>query len=67
MVFGNDKCKEVVENICPYCGEKLIMNKRSFANHIRWCKSNPNYEKINNGYIKNLLKAKPSKKIKRNN
>lgn len=65
MGFGNEKCKEIVENVCPYCGKKLIMNKRSFANHIRWCKSNPNYEKINSGYIKNLLNAKPSKKNKR--
>lgn len=44
--FGNDKCKEICENICPYCGEKLIMNKRSFANHVRWCKSNPRYNDI---------------------
>ena len=34
MGFGNDRCKEIVENICPYCNEKLIMNKRSFANHV---------------------------------
>ena len=46
MGFGNEKCKEIVENICPYCHEHLIMNKRSFANHIRWCKSNPKYEQI---------------------
>lgn len=46
MGFGNDHCKEIVENICPYCGEKLIMNKRSFANHVRWCKKNPRYEEI---------------------
>lgn len=52
------KCKEIVENICPYCEEHLIMNKRSFANHVRWCKKNPKYEQI-------LLstKEKISKKI----
>ena len=46
MGFGNEHCKDIVENICPYCGEKLIMNKRSFANHVRWCKKNPRYEEI---------------------
>lgn len=37
---------EIVENVCPYCGEHLLMNKKSFANHVRWCKSNPKYEEI---------------------
>lgn len=60
MAFGNEKCKEIVENICPYCGEVLIMNKRSFANHVRWCKKNPRYEEIREGCIKKL-KSKPSK------
>ena len=46
--FGNDKCKEVVENVCPYCHETLYMNKRVFANHVRWCKANPKYEEIKN-------------------
>lgn len=32
-----------VENICPYCGEHFFMNKKSFANHVRWCKLNPKY------------------------
>lgn len=40
-MFGNNNCKEVVENVCPYCNEHLLMNKRSFANHVRWCKCNP--------------------------
>lgn len=44
--FGNETCKEIVENICPYCNEHLIMNKRSFANHVRWCKKNSRYEEI---------------------
>lgn len=46
MGFGNEHCKDIVVNVCPYCGEKLIMNKRSFANHVRWCKKNPRYEEI---------------------
>ena len=62
MGFGNEKCKEIVENICPYCNEHLIMNKRSFANHVRWCKCNPKYEKI----LKSTSE-KISKKLKQNN
>lgn len=58
--FGNSKCKEVVENVCPYCHEKLIMNKRSFANHVRWCKQNPRYEEIRKSTISKL-----SSKIKK--
>lgn len=54
MGFGNEKCKDIVENICPYCGETLIMNKRSFANHVRWCKKNPKYNEIRERTIKNI-------------
>lgn len=61
MAFGNENCKEIVENICPYCGEVLIMNKRSFANHVRWCKKNPRYAEIKDSCI-SKLKSKPSKK-----
>lgn len=60
MAFGNEKCKEIVENICPYCGEVLMMNKRSFANHVRWCKKNPRYSEIKESCI-SKLKSKPSK------
>ncbi len=52
--FGNDTCKEIVENICPHCGEHLIMNKRSFANHVRWCKKNPKYKDILESTKKNV-------------
>lgn len=55
--FGNKSCKEIVENICPYCNEHLFMNKRSFANHIRWCKKNPKYEEILNSTKKNVSKS----------
>jgi hypothetical protein len=51
---SNEKCKEVVENICPYCGEHLLMNKRSFANHVRWCKKNPKYEEIRKSTIEKI-------------
>lgn len=62
-MFGNDKCKEIIENICPYCNEHLLMNKRSFANHIRWCKYNPKYEEIKHStltklYLHNLQNPK---------
>lgn len=62
MAFGNENCKEIVENICPYCNEHLIMNKRSFANHIRWCKKNPKYDQI----LKST-KEKITKKLIQNN
>lgn len=66
MAFGNEKCKEVVENICPHCGELLLMNKRSFANHVRWCKSNPKYDEIRKRTSENLSKTlkKEENKIK---
>lgn len=57
MAFGNEKCKEIVKNICPYCNEHLMMNKRSFANHIRWCKKNPKYEQILKSTKENLSKT----------
>ena len=64
MAFGNEKCMEIVENVCPYCGEKLLMNKRSFANHIRWCKSNPKYEEIKQSTI-SKIKETTHKEIKK--
>lgn len=57
----NKNCKEIVENICPYCGEILIMNKRSFANHVRWCKKNPRYDEIRNNTITKLHNTKHDK------
>lgn len=45
---------ENVENICPYCNEHLMMNKKSYANHVRWCKYNPKYEQIRNSTIDKL-------------
>ena len=36
----------IIENICPYCNKHLLINKKSFANHVRWCKSNPRYLEI---------------------
>lgn len=49
---SNKTALKIMENECPYCHEHLLMNKRSFANHIRWCKSNPNYEEIKQSTIK---------------
>lgn len=62
MAFGNEHCKEIVENICPFCGIVLVCNKRSFANHIRWCKKNPNYESIKNSTISKLKKNRLQRK-----
>lgn len=40
---------KIVKNKCPYCNETLLVNKRTFANHVRWCKKNPRYEEILSG------------------
>ena len=45
---------EIVENECPYCKEILYVNKRTFANHVRWCKQNPRYEEIRSRTIEKL-------------
>lgn len=56
-----EKCNEatikVVTNICPHCHQELVMNKKVFANHVRWCKSNPNYEKIKKSTSEKLAEA----------
>jgi len=46
--FGNNICKELFDLECPYCHEHLHCNKRTYANHLRWCKSNPKYEETLN-------------------
>lgn len=58
-----EKVLEIVENICPHCNETLLMNKKSFANHVRWCKKNPRYEEIRNSTIeKNSINRVERKK-----
>lgn len=54
---SNEKCKELKNFECPYCKENLYMNARSYANHMRWCKYNPNYEKIRKSTSEKLSKA----------
>lgn len=56
MAFGNEKCTVVETLICPHCKETLVMNKRQFANHVRWCKANPKYEEIRNSTINKIKK-----------
>lgn len=57
MKEDSDKnTKQIVKNRCPYCDEILIMNKKSFANHVRWCKSNPKYNEIRKNTIEKLSK-----------
>ena len=45
---------EIIDNTCPYCREHVYANKKSFANHIRWCISNPRYKEIREGTISKL-------------
>lgn len=43
--------------ICPYCGKEIQGNHHIYANHIRWCKSNPKYNDIKKSTIeKNSIK-----------
>ena len=45
-------CDNLIEKKCPYCDE-IISGKHSlFANHIRWCKHNPNHEHIISNSVK---------------
>lgn len=46
MPFNNEHCREKGERECPFCHEHLYVNPRSFANHVRHCKANPDYETI---------------------
>lgn len=50
----NENAKVVVENECPYCHKKLLMNKKSFANHVRWCDENPKKEEIRQNTIRKI-------------
>ena len=54
---SNQHATDVVENVCPHCGEHLFMNKRSFANHVRWCKKNPKYEELRENTISKIKKS----------
>lgn len=54
---SNQHATEVVENVCPHCDEHLLMNKRAFANHVRWCKKNPKYEEIRKSTVEKVKKA----------
>lgn len=62
MVFGNDTCLEIRNNVCPYCGEIIISNSRVFANHVRWCKSNPKYNDTRNSMIDKIKKSSIKRK-----
>lgn len=53
---------EIVENTCPHCKKHLLMNKRSFANHVRWCKQNPKYAEIRMSTI-SKIKQKNAKQM----
>jgi len=58
--MNDNKILKIVENNCPYCNGTFLMNKKSFANHIRWCKDNPKYEEIRKSTIlKNSVQHVP--------
>ena len=61
---SNHHALDVVENVCPYCSEHLIMNKRSFANHVRWCTQNPKYDEIKSKTVQKIKNIKEEQKIK---
>lgn len=53
----NPKNIEIKEQVCPHCHEHLMMNIKSFANHVRWCKSNPNRQQILKATSDNVKKS----------
>lgn len=61
--IANESAKEIVDNICPYCKEHLLMNKRSFANHVRWCKKNPMYEEIRKSTISKIKQKNVERRL----
>lgn len=65
MAFGNETCREVLERECPYCHEHLKVNVRSYANHLRHCKANPNYERYLISTRESLARTRKAKKLER--
>ena len=53
---------KIVKNICPHCEKTLYVNKKTFANHVRWCKKNPKYETILQSTKEKLTSKKATKK-----
>lgn len=50
---------KIDDHICPHCKQTFKMNIKQFANHVRWCKSNPDYERILRSTIqKNVTRSK---------
>ena len=37
-------CENIIEKVCPYCGLTITGKHSVYANHVRWCKSNPDIE-----------------------
>lgn len=58
---SNKHALDIVKNICPHCNKELIMNKRAFANHVRWCKENPKHDEIVKSTSENVRKTLNSK------
>lgn len=53
----------IQDKVCPHChAEFKQINSRVFANHVRWCKENPNHEKC----CGSEFKQKIAKSLKNN-
>lgn len=63
MPFNNEHCREKGERECPFCHEHLYVNPRSFANHVRHCKANPDYETILESTREALRKNAAAKRL----
>lgn len=53
--------ENVKNNICPYCNKEVIGNNGVYANHLRWCKQNPNYNVNYKKYKENINKTTKNK------
>jgi hypothetical protein len=44
------------DKTCPHCGQEMKqINLKVFANHVRWCKKNPEYDRLSGKIFKNTI------------
>ena len=60
---SNKNALIIVKNTCPYCSETLLMNKRTFANHVRWCKKNPRYDELRESTIRKVKESEEKNNV----
>ena len=52
------------EKICPHCNEHFEdINVKVFANHVRWCKCNPNKNRLSGNAYKETMRKSMEKRL----